>query len=681
MTLCIFGYWDKYALELIQWILQGSRTDLLMSNTQSLSSWGKLKNIRVKLFEVITSLNNFADSTMRVVRLRTDEKQAMPLGRLQYCGLPDPKRYLQIFAGVPPSYRMSVLHELAKKKEHTMEAVVCPSNKHIAVSVTPPSIDFQFNVQIMKVTGARISLCRTTKVPTATEEGDFPQFLGNVLKIHATSHSDFQDKWKFTNAENMDPSVSCFVRTTIQSKEGSKTKTNANATASSMPGGTTANTNNISNTTVPIPAPVPAPTVAAAVASVSTVVTSLFTTNDPTKGVEKPAPLSDEDQLHLFVELISTMRVYTKEGLARKIRKAKTNAVDTKVERKKTPILSLFPSSSSASPDKDKKNTDKDKSRASRGKDRGRDRGDDDQSERDDDMPERRREGSNNNNTANNNVNEEDEEEDNPDDFYTEPLEMCVGWVMIPISTTLKRDMMAGPLRLPLSGGTPFSRVTMQAGDVRLRKGSWNMMKRLVGYGVKSVIEIQFTRASVNKDMLKYMPENVIIPTNAMNPVCMFRNKLCKAQEDVYKHTDNKTALPQSWALVSADAFLSAFPRILSDPAASRVLMQLFTKSSTNTPDSFRELVLRVWEAFCSPDAKPNRLRPVETIDAIYRREIVIRERVNLTQIPSSLLKTAQATQPTGEGGKTPAYASQELTYVPFNARELMWQSRNVLES
>ena len=54
------------------------------------------------------------------------------------------------------------------------------------------------------------------------------------------------------------------------------------------------------------------------------------------------------------------------------------------------------------------------------------------------------------------------------------------------------------------------------------------------------------------------------------------------------------------------------------------------TATNQKATDVFREVVLRVWRASNSPDSLPDKLKPLETIEKLYEREMRIREMVGL---------------------------------------------------
>lgn len=70
--------------------------------------------------------------------------------------------------------------------------------------------------------GVRFCICKTTKPPSAEETGSPPQFIGNVTKLHATLHASQPDRWLFSNGDESDPDKSCFVRCAMPKPEVKK---------------------------------------------------------------------------------------------------------------------------------------------------------------------------------------------------------------------------------------------------------------------------------------------------------------------------------------------------------------------------------------------------------------------------------------------------------------------------
>ena len=167
----------------------------------------------------------------------------------------------------------------------------------------------------------------------------------------------------------------------------------------------------------------------------------------------------------------------------------------------------------------------------------------------------------------------------------------------------------------------------------------------------------------------------------------------------------------QSGPLPLADAILSSLPRILADPAASKVLMLLWSKRA---PDSirgkrataitidnatdpavlgvFRDVTLKLYRAFGYLDAQPSRLKPVESAAALEKRIERIREYVGIVSAPvpgaaagvmgsAAAAAAAKGGGPVGAAaaGTKPAQPAVPMLHTAFNAKELMWKSTDVL--
>lgn len=251
-------------------------------------------------------------------------------------------------------------------------------------------------------------------------------------------------------------------------------------------------------------------------------------------------------------------------------------------------------------------------------------------------------------------------------------VEMCCGWTLIPITDSLRNLTAPKKLRLNMFGGTPFSMVKINDSDVKLRAGAWQSIKRAFGFGVKSILEILITPtvpiikplpkamsaatsapgAPTNQVpdvlMTKTLPPNIVLPTSSVTIVGIYRKVLYNAlMSNIINNEHNSMTveriLPQSSAntIYYADAVLSSFPKIVSDPAACRVLLLLWKKEFpdkeisgksfkdwTNVETTniralqvFRSVVLQIWHAYSSPSAQLDKLNPIESLQAVTERE------------------------------------------------------------
>lgn len=304
-------------------------------------------------------------------------------------------------------------------------------------------------------------------------------------------------------------------------------------------------------------------------------------------------------------------------------------------------------------------------------------------------------------------------------------VEMCVGWAMIPVETVLRGS--SHKVEIPMNGGTPFAVVSIKQSDVALRQGVWQSLKRAAGFGVKSVLTVlirkkDFTGAGI-ASLYQLLPSNIVIPSSSTTMVAVYR-KLLKEAQLILLSSAAGGFQP------STDPIFSNFPKFLADPAASRVMLYLWSKEAPEDltryagfkilreeavdPRSlqiFRDIVLRVYHAFNSPESQPSRLHPIETVDDINRRERIMRGivglhvesqtgsalggtlarsfSVGLGALSSSISKPGGQSQELGKGTlktlgeleKLPPTESSEHTYTPFHTRELMWKSTSNLFS
>lgn len=598
-----------------------------------------------------------------------------------------------------------------------------------------------------------------------------------MTKLHATVHPSKKDKWEFSNKDDLDPCLSCYIK----------------CAASELYQDVLAGTG--------------------------------------VGGRAKPdrsntAPI---DQLYLFIELITTVRCpqdvqMTRKGVLRNqnspTRKRKTVSSDkdkngdTATMTARSRLGAFFSGSGTASATSDRTETG---SRRNRGKAR------DETSERDqdeNDEPENRRDNRRDRGGRNRRDGDVDEEEDDDDDDLDLPprdpsvpvptVEMCSGWVMIPIAAalaaagtpspqaiaaltqagelSLARGVKPAPtgaggsahssshsipvtasaatttptttairskkLTFSMRGGTAFGQVSIEKEAVVQRGGIMNTMRRAVGIEQKSIIEVLVKPSSLvtpapsrlmnttlknalppNPDIMMTMilPQNIVLPSNSVSCVGTYRTVLERANSN---SSGAERLLPQTGALPYADVILSSFPKILADPAASRVLFALWSKEapaatlrptdtltlsdilSTRAQQSFKEIVLRVYRAFSNPDAQPDKLSPVETLETIFDREKVIRGLLGLPEPGQTFSSTTSSTASTGKSNPSsqgiaapstvgrivsavgatatlassirqfedPAAASAaepaplvDHLYTPFNARELVVPVRNIL--
>jgi hypothetical protein len=291
---------------------------------------------------------------------------------------------------------------------------------------------------------------------------------------------------------------------------------------------------------------------------------------------------------------------------------------------------------------------------------------------------------------------EEEEDVWADEDFMT--VEMSAGWVMIPIADTVAKAGGRGTTKITLDmcGGTPFSVVGIQKGDVPQRAGLIEMVKRIVGIKIHSKLELLIsTVPKTDRTLLLPLPRNIILPEMSVSIVGVYRHFLANTLREHDLHSQIDRILPQSGSLPTGDPLFSSFPRILNDPAACRVLLLLWRMeapknisvilnapppvmyastaaaggpgsavparvASTAAPaigtafatpsrytipartlEVFRSVVLRLWRAMASPDTRPPRTTTAEPVKSIYRRELQLRALLGIKKTPTVLATTA----------------------------------------
>jgi hypothetical protein len=76
------------------------------------------------------------------------------------------------------------------------------------------------------------------------------------------------------------------------------------------------------------------------------------------------------------------------------------------------------------------------------------------------------------------------------------------------------------------------------------------------------------------------LPPNIVLPTSSLSIVGMYRVMLVKSYQASMDSCNREGHLPQTGNLHFSSALLSGFPRLLADPAAYRVLMQMWSKEA-----------------------------------------------------------------------------------------------------
>jgi Ca2+-binding EF-hand superfamily protein len=292
----------------------------------------------------------------------------------------------------------------------------------------------------------------------------------------------------------------------------------------------------------------------------------------------------------------------------------------------------------------------------------------------------------------------------NQESFNSAPqtFDMCCGWSLLPLSEITVNKT----LQLKMVGGTPFSSVEIKREDVKLRDGTWQRIKRLLGFQVKSVLEMKIaplaqilpgskstqgvqslkginataslslTGTDSNSTVLDNIPSNTILPSGAVVMMAIYRMMMLKALRLFDAHPDR--LLPQTGALHQPDFVVGCFPKLLADKAASRVLMMHWLKEFPSVQlstigakamgslddrciETFRTVVMRLWHAFNSIDAS---FLPTD---------------VGLhTQMKETLLQQIMNTYFTNNPASKAAQAELDgfIVQTPFNCNELLWTGR-----
>lgn len=508
--------------------------------------------------------------------------------------------------------------------------------------------------------GARVSLCRLSAPPSQETGGvmETPQFLGNVAKLHASVDEKTIDIWKFSNADLMDPDLSVFIKCQLDNiKETDRTR----------------------------------------------------------NGTRDGSAATDGSDIYLFLELVCTMKVMSKfnhKALSDSIiftnKKRQRSRTSSRSRRSMRKDEAKGARSGSATGDPIRNSKDltpiPKRGRASsrnRGKEIAKDDKNDSMTKPEEKVTQNDKRSRGKADWKKDALTEiddvlddsEDEGEGSdilPDDDETAPtVEVCCGWIMIPLVSNLQNKSKA-KIILNMSGGSAFSQINIQREDVPQRQGAIHTFLRTVGFKISSKLELLLTSIVPQKadpvayNLLNILPHHILLPTKATTVAGIYRYVFIRHLLDVQEYGVPNRLLPQSATAAHAgDPVFSSFPRILSDAAASRVLMLLWSRESPKTISTrdgkvsedaikvFRDVVLRVWRAFSTPSTQPSRIAATESVHAVYRREMKIRELLGIP-LPAN---SATVADPKTEAEKDKVITTLETSrdHTPFNVRELMW--------
>eukprot|EP00605_Chrysophyceae_sp_TOSAG23-4_P002649 GSChrysophyteH1.ASY1.ANO1.2925.1 assembled CDS len=583
--------------------------------------------------------------------------------KIQYSHLPDPRKYITMHQGLPKCYRKSTLHEVAKAEGTSLQAVLSSKVAAIAsenernIGGRNNKNEVQFEISVDRVEGVpsenedrtsdvlhrgvRFCLVQTDKAPTADDAGHPPKFLSNVSKMHANTSAVKRDLWEFDHPDNINSDLTSFCKAVVDEPY-------------------------------------------------------IYDDGNDRGGVRVNSHHTALDQLYVFVELVMTVRVGKNVQIGRKgiVKGGKTKKAvinrdedsdDENVVASTTAAIRDYFGFSST---KNRESTslkrsvrgrsgnknDRDRSRDG-DRDRSRDHNENDHPNSRDSSPERPRDSEREDDLSSPLDDDSTENEDVP------TVELTCAWCLVPVSKTLAQSHNSQPVKLKLDmyGGSPFAVVKMD--KIKRRPGAFSNLARMLGFKVKPEITITLRplpsavlpplekhknhgstpspEQAALRSLFSLLPNNIVLPRKSIIMAGMFRQLLAKEAVDRSAHRGDE-ALPQTGACKSQNILLSAFPPMIDDEAVRRVLMylwsleappSLFKKNLHQITSSdlmsrqilsvFRQVVLRVWRAFSSPDARPNPLQPVESAKAVARRENNVLNMVGLKMYNGHLFPIA----------------------------------------
>ena len=545
-----------------------------------------------------------------------------------------------------------------------------------------------------------------------------PDFVGNVTKLHATINPTQPDKWLFANKDEIDPDKSCFVRC----GKINSSNNNQNTMRTSLN-----NTRQLaaSQQTLNIAELMRAQSIETSDEPLYLFV-ELVTSFRVPQGARANAIEASSKQTLKDENMMKTPTIKTTPADPTR----SVNSIVNALRNSKTfKLKSSMALSTTDSPNKSILNNtinDDTRSRLNASMDDGGK--ENDESMMRDDF---------NTSTFN------DFKNDTADDQPLVTVEMCSGWAIIPISEIIAGGKPKN-MKIQMKGGTPFLSVKITKNDIKKRPGVFNKVKRnamkMIGMERKSILEISVTpmtsvvpkpaaltpggvpttTTSVNMSLngtmnnalmidskettiyplSYYLPPYIILPTHSAPIVALYRLQLMSALK--LHHDAPERVLPQSsLSLPCADVLLSNFPQFLSDIAAGRVLLYLwckeapqeFTKKTVNLMttadltnpkiyDVFRDIINLLYRAYNCVDAKPNRLKPMESIEELYNREARIKNYVNMISASNAAMSSTNNDQKgnlSSTSNNILGDADAIVMHVPFNTRELFWQQENHL--
>jgi hypothetical protein len=480
--------------------------------------------------------------------------------------------------------------------------------------------------------GIRFAICRTDNPPTEDSSGTRPEFLSNVVKLHATPHPKYQDKLVFTNAGDRDASASCFVRCNNKFR-GSVNPSNI------LPQDKLKSAAAEINRSRDPALPMLTPNADITEEQQNVDVLKSHSTANANKSRPVSTNLSNTRQttavgvmqLYLFVEMTSSFRLPVYEENEQEMKERLESRRDrqqqfinnnkrkasTGVKRESSSMLGFLSRVNEGSTDNLSVDNEGNSSPA---KSPGR-----------------------------NASKLKSTKVSGP----VETIEMCAAWAMIPISELTASSAVttaAASKPFVMHGGTPFMNVNIRDKDIIMRSGTWQALKRSMGYQVKPKLSVVITPPSsassggssssvsagrpssvrmsgsfssmspakpvqtpaaapgpaagvstvagtlspyspapgrekpIKEDdtkLITLLPPQLLLPTHGVTLVGIYRAMLKDSLRIKLDEPDR--VLPQSGVTVHQDVILGSFPKILADPATCSVLLKLWSKEAPDT--------------------------------------------------------------------------------------------------
>lgn len=250
-------------------------------------------------------------------------------------------------------------------------------------------------------------------------------------------------------------------------------------------------------------------------------------------------------------------------------------------------------------------------------------------------------------------------------------------------------------MRISVNGGTPFCFVKIKDEDIKKRTGTWQAIKRSIGYKINSTIELSLSEVSSQTNIptvqqsisnsltkernnlaISLLPDNIIIPTSSTTAVALYRHLLaeCGFLEPFVS--------PQKFVSQQNSIILSSFPSMMADQAARDAFVWAWRElqpknmqskiyaakeeitSSSRLFTIFSTLMLHIWNIRNLHGAKPDSIDVLETFSDVLRRSSFMKSQLQLRLSLGSLKdKTQSEVQEDKVDGATLS--------APFSVKEL----------